>query len=241
MLHTINSGGEILCDNSKSCAELHSIYNNVSGILFRRLISALITVSYVHPTFPSPRPTAKWTHKWPLCWSVRLSGGVCLSEVKKDVLFLCGWVLSSTCSRRTDTAIPFNNVQRWPNMCNMFNSTITLNVMEWKCFESVVSLCPGPYCRVALSRHTKINSIKEVKNFKCYQRLINKQLLQVSGLCGTAFLSYLPNRSTQIYIDLNMRTPYWCTAVVHQYGGRISKKTPGIHFCYENDYFSLVS
>ena len=39
----------------------------------------------------------------------------------------------------------------------------------------------------------------EVKNFKFYKRLINKQLLQVSGLCGTPFLSYLPKRSTQIY------------------------------------------
>ena len=37
------------------------------------------------------------------------------------------------------------------------------------------------------------------KNFKCYKRLINRQLLQVSGLCGTPFFSYLPKRSTQIY------------------------------------------
>ena len=43
------------------------------------------------------------------------------------------------------------------------------------------------------------HAIKEAKNFKCYQRLINKQLLQVSGLYGTAFLSYLPKRSTEIY------------------------------------------
>ena len=39
----------------------------------------------------------------------------------------------------------------------------------------------------------------EAKNFKCYKRLINRQLLQVSGLCGTPFLSYLPKRSMQIY------------------------------------------
>ena len=54
-------------------------------------------------------------------------------------------------------------------------------------------------CRVALSRHRKINSIKEAKNFKCYQRFINKQLLQVSGMCSTAFLNYLSKRSTEIY------------------------------------------
>ena len=42
------------------------------------------------------------------------------------------------------------------------------------------------------------HSITEAKNFKCYRRLINKQLPQVSGLCGTLFLSYLSKRSTQI-------------------------------------------
>ena len=39
----------------------------------------------------------------------------------------------------------------------------------------------------------------DAKNFKCYKRLITRQLLQVSGLCGTPFFSYLPKRSTQIY------------------------------------------
>ena len=39
----------------------------------------------------------------------------------------------------------------------------------------------------------------EATNFKCYKRLINRQRLQVSGLCGTPVLSYLPKRSTQIY------------------------------------------
>ena len=39
----------------------------------------------------------------------------------------------------------------------------------------------------------------EAKKFKCYKRLINRQLLQVSGLSGTPFFSYLPKRSTLIY------------------------------------------
>ena len=39
----------------------------------------------------------------------------------------------------------------------------------------------------------------ETKNFKCYKRLINRKLLQVSCPYGTPFLSYLPKRSTQIY------------------------------------------
>ena len=39
----------------------------------------------------------------------------------------------------------------------------------------------------------------DAKNFNCYKRSINRQLLQVSGLCRTPFFSYLPKRSTQIY------------------------------------------
>ena len=39
----------------------------------------------------------------------------------------------------------------------------------------------------------------DAENFKCYKRLINRQLLQVSGLRGTPFFNYLPKRSTQIY------------------------------------------
>ena len=39
----------------------------------------------------------------------------------------------------------------------------------------------------------------DAKNFKYYKRLINRQLLQVSGLCGTPFFSYLLKRLTQIY------------------------------------------
>ena len=54
--------------------------------------------------------------------------------------------------------------------------------------------------RFSLSRIKQLirtHSITEAKNFKCYRRLINKQLL--SGLCRTLLLSYLPKRSTQIY------------------------------------------
>ena len=33
---------------------------------------------------------------------------------------------------------------------------------------------------------------------KCYKRLMYKQFVQVSGLCGPQFLSYLPKRLTQL-------------------------------------------
>ena len=41
--------------------------------------------------------------------------------------------------------------------------------------------------------------MKEAKNLKWYKKLINKQFLQVSGLCSTPILSNLPKRSVQIY------------------------------------------
>ena len=42
---------------------------------------------------------------------------------------------------------------------------------------------------------------------KRYKRLIYQQFVQVSGLCGPQFLSYLPKRFTHL-----------CTVLVHQYG-----------------------
>ena len=57
----------------------------------------------------------------------------------------------------------------------------------------------------------------EAKNFKCYKRLIYKQLLQVSGLCITPFMCYLLKSSTHVYraqygdamlVPLR-RTPKW--------------------------------
>ena len=39
---------------------------------------------------------------------------------------------------------------------------------------------------------------EEAKKMKCYKRLIYKQFVQVSGLCGPQFLSYLPKRFTHL-------------------------------------------
>ena len=61
----------------------------------------------------------------------------------------------------------------------------------------------------------------DANSFKCYKRLINRHLLQVSGLCSTPFLSYLPKRSMQIYRA--------------QYGDAM------LVLLYEGDYSSLVS
>ena len=71
----------------------------------------------------------------------------------------------------------------------------------------------------------------EAKNFSFYKILINKHLLQVSGLCGTPFLSYLPKRSKRIYkAQYAYAEPYWCPSDVHQHGGQESMKHPELTF-----------
>ena len=40
--------------------------------------------------------------------------------------------------------------------------------------------------------------MEKAKKMKCYKRQIYKQFVQVSGLSGTQFLSYLPKRFTHL-------------------------------------------
>ena len=59
--------------------------------------------------------------------------------------------------------------------------------------------------------------MEEAKKMKCYKRLIYKQFVQVSGLCGPQFLSYLPKRFTHIcralYQDAILVYRSWCTNI----------------------------
>ena len=60
----------------------------------------------------------------------------------------------------------------------------------------------GEYCLFSLSHNQKINlNLLTIKTtiFKYDRRLNNKQFLQVSGLCGAPFESYLLKCSTRIY------------------------------------------
>ena len=50
------------------------------------------------------------------------------------------------------------------------------------------------------------------QKIKCYKRLIYKQFVQVSGLCGPQFLSYLPKRFTHLCRALyGDAIPFWST------------------------------
>ena len=51
---------------------------------------------------------------------------------------------------------------------------------------------------------------------ECYKRLIFKQFVQVSGLCGPQFLSYLPKRFTHL-----CRALYGDAILVHRFGAPI--------------------
>ena len=59
--------------------------------------------------------------------------------------------------------------------------------------------------------------MEEAKKMKCYKRLIFKQFVQVSGLCGPKFLSYLPKRFTHLCRALNGDA-----MSVHRFGAPIS-------------------
>ena len=58
--------------------------------------------------------------------------------------------------------------------------------------------------------------MEEAKKMKCCKRLIYKQFVQVSGLCGPQFLSYLPKRFTHL-----CRALYGDAILVHRFGAPI--------------------
>ena len=55
--------------------------------------------------------------------------------------------------------------------------------------------------------------MEEAKKMKCYERLIFKQFVQVSGLCGSQFQSYLPKRFPHL-----CRALYGDAILVHSFG-----------------------
>ena len=55
----------------------------------------------------------------------------------------------------------------------------------------------GLHCHAIQINSKPIN--KRSQEFQMLSKINKYQLLQVSGLCGTAFLSYLPKRSTEMY------------------------------------------
>ena len=56
-------------------------------------------------------------------------------------------------------------------------------------------------------------AMEEAKKTKCYKRLIYKQFVPVSGLCGPQFLSYLPKRFTHL-----CRALYGDAILVYRFG-----------------------
>ena len=69
---------------------------------------------------------------------------------------------------------------------------------------------------------------------KYYKRLIYKQFVQVSGLCGPQFLSYLPKRFTHL-----CRALYGDAILMYRFGPPEINKTSEVHFFYQSSFFSL--
>ena len=65
--------------------------------------------------------------------------------------------------------------------------------------------------------------MEEAKRRTCYKRLINKQFVQVSGLCDRQFLSYLPKCFTHLWRAFYGDVILVYTVLVHQYGRRQQK------------------
>ena len=58
--------------------------------------------------------------------------------------------------------------------------------------------------------------MEEAKKMKCYKRLIFKQFVKVSGLCGQQFLSYFPERFMHL-----CRALYGDAILVHRFGASL--------------------
>ena len=58
--------------------------------------------------------------------------------------------------------------------------------------------------------------VEEAKKMKCYKRLIYKQFVSVSGLCGPQFLSYLLKHFTHL-----CRALYGDVILVYRFGAPI--------------------
>ena len=74
------------------------------------------------------------------------------------------------------------------------------------------------YRSFSLSRNKKIGNrpVEEAWKMKYYKGIIFKQIVQISGLCGLQFLSYLPKRFTHL-----SRAFYGDTILVHSFGAPI--------------------
>ena len=96
----------------------------------------------------------------------------------------------------------------------------------------------GHAINTAAENKLKPSSGKKSHENESYKRLMYKQFVQISGLCGPQFLIYLPKHFTHpFFVGFVWRRHI----SVHQYGRRKSTKTSGVHFFYKSSFFSLES
>ena len=126
----------------------------------------------------------------------------------------------------------------WDNLLPWHD--VTGKQSYWSRLILFADYCFGPptfvYRLFLLSCNKKINckpSSGRSQEMKCSKRLIHKQFVQVSGLCGPQFLSYLPKRFMHL-----CRAVYGDAILVYRFGdSQKSTKTSGVHFFYKSSFF----
>ena len=84
--------------------------------------------------------------------------------------------------------------------------------------------------------------MEEAKKTKCYKRLLYKQFVEVSGLCGPQLVSYLPKRFTHLSRALHGDAIFvYSFGPVHKCGRGKSTKPSGVHFFSKSSFFSHES
>ena len=90
----------------------------------------------------------------------------------------------------------------------------------------------------AIKKCIRNRSLEVSKKMKCYKRLIYKQFVQESGLCGPQFLSYLPKRFTH-----HCRALYGDAILVYRFGAPTwppeINKNMWSSFFYKSPFFSF--
>ena len=108
---------------------------------------------------------------------------------------------------------------RGPTATQPFSSFYFLEVISWHAAHRTIFTFSGPFSQYHFHRHAtkKINRpVEEAKKMRCYKRLIYKQFVQVSGLCGPQYLRYLLKRFTHL-----CRALYGDAILVYRFGTAI--------------------
>ena len=136
-----------------------------------------------------------------------------------------------------------DNVFSFSQLCRSMSPTNQLSAVD-HCGSQTQSMkscheeTNRSFSRHATKKYIGNRPVEEARKMKYFKRLVLKQFVQVSGLCGPKFLSYLPKRFMHL-----RRALYGDAILVHRFGAPIwppeINKTSGVRFFYKSSFFSL--